>query len=209
MQSREDSLGESFPRAILTHEGAGRYINTFRAPFQELPPLSQQEVYPLQACSLLVIPPPAGRAAPQGGFPTDLTEINLSGWAALVQDVAASLQVLPPRLSHGLGPQVVALLQLLEAATGVGFCHHCCNLEPHCRCVGVPQLTPPTSWSQFMEQTLGYGVTPSSGGVTTPSTFREVCLDTCHLHQGSLFGTCPLWRMLYPQGQSQSHCTGL
>ena len=112
------------------------------------------------------------RVAPQGGFPTDLTEINLSGWAALVQDVAASLQALPPRLSHGLVPQVVALLQLLEVATGVGFCCHCCNPEPHCRCVGAPQSTPPMSWSQFMEQTPGYGVTPSSGGVTTPSTSR-------------------------------------
>ena len=79
MQSREDSLWESFPRAILTYEGAGRYINTFQAPFQELPPLSQREVYALQACSLLVIPPPAGRVAPQGGFPTDVAEINLSG----------------------------------------------------------------------------------------------------------------------------------
>ena len=108
--------------------------------------------------------------APQGGFPTDLAEINLLGWAALVQDVAAGLQALPPRLSHGLDPQMVALLQLLEVATGVGFCHHCCNPEPHCRCVGVPRLTPPMSWSQFMEQTPGYGVTPSSGGVTTPST---------------------------------------
>ena len=143
MQSREDSLWESFPRAILTCEGAGRYINTFWAPFQELPPLSQQEVYALRACSLPVIPPPAGRAAPQGGFPTDLAEINLLGWATLVQDVAANLQVLPPGLSHGLGPQVVALLQLLEAATGVGFCCHCCNPKPHCRCVGVPQSTSP------------------------------------------------------------------
>ena len=129
-------------------------------------------MYVLRACSLLVIPPPAGRVAPQGGFPTDLAEINLSGWATLVQDMAASLQVLPPGLSHGLGPQVVAMLQLLEVATGVGFCHHCCNPEPHCRCVGVPQLTPPTLWSQFMEQTPGYGVTPSSGGVTAPSTSR-------------------------------------
>ena len=170
MQSKEDSLWESFPQALLTHEGAGRYINAFRAPFQELPSLSPQQVYTLRACSLLVIPPPVGRAAPQGGFLTDLTEINLSGWAALVQDVAAGLQVLPPRLSHDLGPQVVALLQLLEVATGVGFCHQCCNPRPCCRCVGVPQSTPPTSWSQFMEQTLGYGVTPSSGGVTAPST---------------------------------------
>ena len=170
MQSREDSLWKSFPRAIQTHEGAGRYINAFRAPFQGLPPLSHQDVYVLQACSLLVIPPPAGRAAPQGGFPTDLTGINLSDWAALVQDVAAGLQVLPPRLSNCLGPEVVNLLQLLEAATGVGFCCFCCNLEPHCRCVGVPQLAPPTSWSQILEQTPGYGTTSSAGGVTTLST---------------------------------------
>ena len=52
---------------------------------------------------------------------TDLTELNLLGWADLVQDTAAGLQALPPRLSLDLGSQVVALLQLLEAATGVGF----------------------------------------------------------------------------------------
>ena len=173
MQSREDSLWESFPRAILTHEGAGRYINTFWAPFPELSPESTGSVHLASLLPPCHSPPPAGRAAPQGGFLTDLAEINLSGWAALVQDVVANLQALPPRLSHGLGHQVVALLQLLEAATGVGFCHHCCNPVPHCRCVGVPQLTPPTSWSQFMEQTLGYGVTPSSGGVTALSTSQE------------------------------------
>ena len=110
--------------------------------------------------------PPTGRVAPQGGFPTDLTGINLSDWAILVQDVTA----LPPGLSNCLGPEVVNLLQLLEVATGVGFCHCCCNPEPHCRCVGVPQLAPPTSWSQILEQTPGYGMTSSDGGVPTPST---------------------------------------
>ena len=172
MQSREDSLWESFPQAIQTHEGAGRYITTFQAPFQELPPLSQQEVYTLQACSLLVIPPPVGKVILQGGFPVDLAEISLWGWASLVQDVVGGLQALPPRLSHGLGPHVVGLLQLLEAAMGVGFCHHCCHPIPHCRCLGAPQLAPPTSWSQVMEPTLGYGATPSSGGVTTPNTSK-------------------------------------
>ena len=170
MQSREDSLWESFPQAIQTREGAGRYINAFWAPFQELPPLSHQEVYVLQACSLFVIPPPTGRVAPQGGFPTDLTGINLSDWTALVQDVAAGLQALPPRLSNCLDSEVVTLLQLLEVATGVGFCHRCCNLEPHCRCVGVPLLAPPMSWSQILEQTPGYGMTVSAGGVATLST---------------------------------------
>ena len=170
MQSRDDSLWESFPRALLTQEGAGRYISAFQAPFQELPSLSPQQVYTLRACSLLVIPPPIGRMVPQGGFLTDLSELNLSGWAALVQDVVAGLQVLPPRLSHDLGLQVVALFQLLEVATGVGFCHHCCNPRPHCRCMGASQSAPPTLWSQIVEQTPGYGVTSSSKGVTTPST---------------------------------------
>ena len=94
----------------------------------------------------------------------------MSDWATLVQDMAASLQALPPGLSNCLGPEVVNLLQLLEAATGVGFCCHCCNLEPHCRCVEVPQSAPPTSWSQILEQTLGYGTAVSSAGVTTVST---------------------------------------
>ena len=67
-------------------------------------------------------------------------------------------------------PKVVTLLRLLEVVTGVGFCHLCCNLEPHYRCVGAPLLTPPTSWSQILEQTPRYGMTASTSGVTTPST---------------------------------------
>ena len=100
-------------------------------------------MYTLWVCSLLVIPSPIGRTVPQGGFPTDLTELNLLGWADLVQDVAMGLQVLPPRLCLDLGTQAVALLQLLEAATGVGFCHHCCHPRPCCTCMGASQLAPP------------------------------------------------------------------
>ena len=36
--------------------------------------------------------------------------------------------------------------------------------------MGVSQSAPPMSWSQIAEQTPGYGVTTSSGGVTTLST---------------------------------------
>ena len=127
-------------------------------------------MYTLRVCSLLVIPPPIGRTVPQGGFLTDLTELNLSGWANLVQDVVVGLQVLLPRLCLDLGTQVVALLQLLEVATGVGFCHHCCHPRPCCMCTGASQLAPPTSWSQIVQQAQGYGVTSTSGGVTDPST---------------------------------------
>ena len=107
---------------------------------------------------------------PQGGFLTDLTELNLSGWADLVQDVVAGLQALPPRLCLDFGTQVIALLQLLEAATGVGLCHHCCHPRPHCMCTGASQLAPPTSWSQIVQQAQRYGVTSSSSGVTDLST---------------------------------------
>ena len=127
-------------------------------------------MYTLWVCSLLVIPPPIGRMVPQGGLPTDLTELNLSGCADLVQDVAAGLQVLPPRLCLDLGTQVVALLQLLEVATGVGFFCHCCHPRPRCMCMGASQPAPPTSWSQIVQQTQGYGVTSTSGGVTDLST---------------------------------------
>ena len=124
----------------------------------------------LWVCSLLVIPPSIGRMVPQGGFLTDLTELNLSRWANLAQDVAAGLQALPPRLCLDLDTQVIALLQLLEAAMGVGFCHHCCHPRPRCMCTGASQLAPPMSWSQIVQQAQGYGVTSSSGGVTDPST---------------------------------------
>ena len=150
MQSEEDSLWEFFPQILKSLEGARRHINAFQAPFQELPSLSPQQMYTLRVCSLLVIPPSIGRTVPQGGFPTDLTEINLLGWADLVQDVAAGVQVLPPRLCLDLGTQAVALLQLLKAATGVGFCRHCCHPRPCCTCMGASQLAPPTLWSQIV-----------------------------------------------------------
>ena len=170
MQSEGDSLWESFPQALESQEGARRYINAFRAPFQELPSLSLQQEYTLRVCSLLVIPPPIGRMVPQGGFPSDLSKLNLLRWADLIQDVAVGLRVLPPRLHLNLGSPVVALLQLLEVATGVGFCHHCCHPGPHCTCTGALQSAPSTSWSQVVQQTPGYGVTSTSGGATYMST---------------------------------------
>ena len=97
-------------------------------------------------------------------------QINLSAWASLVQDVAASLQALPPRLSNCLDPEILNLLHRLEAVTQVKFCHLCYYPGTNCRCSGVPLSAPPTSWGQIMEQTLGYGMTASSGGVTTLST---------------------------------------
>ena len=129
--------------------------------------MSPVQIHTLRACSLLVIPPSTERVPPPGGFPMDLSDLNLLGWAALVQDIAVGLQVLPPNLGHDMSLPAVALLQLLETTTVLGFCHYCCHLGS---CMGAYQPAPPKSWSQIVEQTPGYGVTASSGGMTTPST---------------------------------------
>ena len=73
----------------------------------------------------------------------DLPELNLLGWATLVQDVVAGLQALSPNLSHDIILLAVALLQLLEMSTGLGFCHYCCHVGSWCTCMGAYQLTPP------------------------------------------------------------------
>ena len=145
---------------------------------------------------------------PHRGFLTDLSELNLSGWAALVQDVLAGLQVLPPNLGCDMGLPAVALLQLLEVSTGIGFCHYCCSPGPQCKCVGASQPVPPSSWSQIVEQTPGYGVTTSSGGMTTPSTSVVGMLGYVAPPLGltlqiSPVGVCPLQRPTYP-GHYQS-----
>ena len=89
---------------------------------------------------------------PSGGFPKDLLELNL---------LSLNLEVCLPTM---------VLLQLLEATMGVGFCHFCCWPSPQCMCLGAYQQTPTKTWSQVVEQILGYGVAASSGGPTTPST---------------------------------------
>ena len=132
--------------------------------------MSPAQTHTLRACFLLVIPPPPDRIPTQGGFPTYLSELNLLGWATLVQDVVAGLQVLPPNLGCDMVLPAVALLQLLETLTGLGFCRYCCHLGSWCTCMGDYQPAPPQSWSQIVEQTPGYGVTASSGGMNTPST---------------------------------------
>ena len=105
--------------------------------------MSPVQIHTLRACSLLVIPPPPDRMPTRGGFPMDLSELNLSGWATLVQDIAAGLQALPPNLGHDMGLPAVVLLQLLETLTGLGFCHYCCHLGSRCTCMGAYQLAPP------------------------------------------------------------------
>ena len=100
------------------------------------------QIHALMACSLLVIPPPKERVPPPGGFPTDLSDLNLLSWAGLVQDIASGLLALPPNLGSNMSLPAVALLQLLEKATGWGFCHYCCHLASRYICMGAYSLAP-------------------------------------------------------------------
>ena len=152
---------DSFPHALEKMEGARRYISAFQAPLQEL---SLAQVHALRACSLLVIPPPKEGGPPPGGFPKDLSDLNLSSWASVVQDVTSGLMAPPPILGSEVSFVAVALLDLLEKATGWVYCCFCYRLGSRCTCMGAF----PLSWSQVVGESPGCRVTASSGGLTTP-----------------------------------------
>ena len=134
---------ESFPHALETLEGVRRYISAFQTPLQELSTMGLAQIHTLRACSLLVILPSKERVPLPGGFPMDLSDLNLSGWAALVQDIASGLQALPPNLGSDMSLPAVALLQQLEKTTGWGFFHYCCHLASRCICMGAHHPAPP------------------------------------------------------------------
>ena len=132
--------------------------------------MKAQQVHALRACSLVVIPPSEERTPPPGGFPRDLSGMNLTSWAGLIQDVAQGMKVVPPNLSMEVCLDSMVLLQLLEATTGMGYCRICCQPGPQCRCLDDYQLAPTETWSQMMARMPGQGVAASIGGPTTPGT---------------------------------------
>ena len=145
-------------------------MDTFRAPLQGLTKLKAQQVHALRACSLVAILLSEERMPPPGGFPRDLSRINLTSWAGLIQDVAQGMKVVPPNLSMEVCLDSMVLLQLLEATTGIGYCRICCQPSPWCRCLGAYQQAPTKTWSQMMDRIPGQGVAASIGGPTTPGT---------------------------------------
>ena len=132
--------------------------------------MKAQQVHTLRACSLVAIPPSEERKPPPGGFPRDLSGMNLTSWASLIQDVAQGMKVVPPNLSMEVCLDSMVLLQLLEATMGMGYCRICCQPSPGCRCLGAYQPAPTETWSQMMAQIPGQGVAASIGGPTTPGT---------------------------------------
>ena len=178
LYSGKDSLVDSSPHALEKLEGTRRYISAFQAPLQELSPA---QVHAMRACSLLVIPPPKEREPPPGGFPKDLSNLNLSSWAGLVQDVTSGLLAPPPNLGSKVSLPAVALLKLLEKTTGWVYCHFCYHLGSRCTCMGAY----PPSWSQVVGESPGCGATASSG-VPLLVPLQQGCLGTYHPHQASL-----------------------
>ena len=132
--------------------------------------MKDRQVHALRACSLVAIPPSEERTPPPGGFPKDLSGMNLTSWASLIQDVAQGMRVVPPNLAMGVCLDSMVLLQLLEATTGMGYCRICCQPSPWCRCPGDYQQAPMETWSQMMARMPGQGVAASIGGPTTPGT---------------------------------------
>ena len=129
----------------------------------------------------------------------DLSELNLLSRAAFVQDVVAGLQVLSPNLGSDMGLPAMALLQLLETLTGLGFCHYCFHMGSRCTCMGTYQPTPPQSWSQIVQQIPGYGVIASSGGMTTPSTTVAGMSGYVAPPLGLTLPDFSGWRLLLPE----------
>ena len=139
LNSEDDSLWESFPENLQLLNAAKCYVDAFRAPLQGLMNLKAQQVYALRACSLVAIPPSEERRPPLGGFPRDLSTMNLTSWASLIQDVAQGMKVVPPNLSMEVYLDSMVLLQLLEATMGMGYCRICCQPTPSCLCLGAYQ----------------------------------------------------------------------
>ena len=106
---------------------------------------------------------------PPGGFPKDLSGMNLTSWAGLIQDVAQGMKVVPPNLSMEVCLEAMVLLQLLETTTGMGYCRVCSQPSPWCRCED-DQYAPMATWTQMMARMPVQGGAASNGGPTPPGT---------------------------------------
>ena len=158
---------------------------------------------------------------PPGGFLRDLSGMNLTSWAGLIQDVAQGMKVVPPNLSMEVCLDSMVLLQPLEAATGMGYCRICCQPSPWCRCVDDYQLSPMETWSQMMARMPGQGVAASWNchrrGTGTRSASASTWPPPTGLHQleptshrgSSDRGTTDTFRRSAQYWKTDSRPTGL
>ena len=167
LNSKDDSLWESFPENLQVLDVAKRYVDAFRAPLQGLTHMQDKQVHALRACSLVAMPPPEQRMPPPGGFPKDLATLNLTGWAGLIQDVTQGMRMVPSNLSMEVYTDSMVLLQLLEATTGMRYCRICSQPTPSCLCLGAYTSVPTETWSQTMASVPAQGMAASSAGSTT------------------------------------------
>ena len=72
----------------------------------------------------------------------------------------------PPTLGSEVSLMAIALLDLLEKATGWVYCRFCYHVGSQCTCMGAF----PPSWSQVVGESPGCGATASLGGLTAPGT---------------------------------------
>ena len=163
-------LRGQLPEILQSLDAARCCVDAFGAPLWGLTNLKAQQVHTLRTCSLVAIPPSEERTSPLGGFPRDLSGINLTSWASLIQDVVQGMKVIPPNLSMEVYLNSMVLLQLMEATTGMGYCRICCQPSPQCHCLGAYQPAPTETWSQMMARIPGQGVVASTGGSITPGT---------------------------------------
>ena len=70
----------------------------------------------------------------------------------------------PPTLGSEVSLMALALLNLLEKATGWMYCRFWYHVGSRCTCMGAFPLL----WSQVVGELPGHGATASSGGLTTP-----------------------------------------
>ena len=158
-------------------------------------------MHALRDCSLVEISPSEERTPPPGGFLRDLSGMNLTSWAGLIQDVAQGMKVVPLNLAMEVCLDSMVLLQLLEATTGMGYCRICCQPTPRCHCPGDYQQAPTETWSQIMARMPGQGVVASVGGPTTPGTAtaevqeQGVPLPPPGLHPPDFSN----WSLLFPE----------
>ena len=155
LNSENNSLWESFPENLQVLDAAKSYVDAFRAPLQGLTHMQDKQVHALRACSLVAIPTPEWIMPSPGGFPRDLATLNLTGWAGLIQDVAQGMRMVPSNLSMEVYVDLMVLLQLLEATTGMGYCRICSQPTPSCLCLGAYMSVLTEIWSQTMASVPG------------------------------------------------------